>query len=123
MDKRIKILYTIPNFDTAGSTRVVYNLINGLDKTKFEIEIACQHNKGAFFMEVEALGFPIHIMETTTSYRPYFSLFSRLRPIVRFFKKNEYDIIHSWHWSSDWTEALAARLAGVKWIYTKKAML
>jgi glycosyltransferase involved in cell wall biosynthesis len=119
---KIKILYTIPNFDTAGSTKVVYDLINGLDKNKFEIEIACQHNKGAFFKEVEALGFPIHIMETTVPYRPYFSIYSRLRPIIHFFKSKKYDIIHSWDWSSDWTEALAARLAGVKWIYTKKAM-
>ncbi len=122
MDKRIKVLYTIPNFETAGSTKVVYDLIIGLDKNKFEIEIACQHNTGAFFKEVKALGFPIHIMETTIPYRPYFSLYSRLKPIIIFFKNNKYDIIHSWHWSSDWTEALAARLAGVKWIYTKKAM-
>ena len=57
MGNRIRILYTIPNFDTAGSTKVVYDLIYGLDKTQFEIEIACQHNKGTFFKDVEALGF------------------------------------------------------------------
>jgi glycosyltransferase involved in cell wall biosynthesis len=31
-------------------------------------------------------------------------------------------MIHSWHWSSDITEPLAARLAGIPWVYTKKAM-
>ena len=122
MYNRIKILFTIPNFDTAGSSKVVYDLVRGLDKSKFEIEIACQHNRGDFFKTVEELGFPIHIIETTTPYKPYISLFSRLKPIVSFFRKNQYDIIHSWHWSSDWTEALAAKIAGVKWIYTKKAM-
>lgn len=122
MNERIKVLYTIPNFDTAGSGKVVYDLIRGLDKTKFEIEIACQHKRGGFFKEVEALGFPIHILETTAPYRPYTSFLKRLKPIIRFFKENNYDVIHSWHWSSDWTEALAARLAGVKWLYTKKAM-
>ncbi len=122
MSKRIKILYTIPNFDTAGSGKVVYDLANMLDPNKFEIEIACQHDRGKFFKEVEALGVPIHIIETTVSYKPYFSLISRLKPIIQFFKRNKYDIVHSWHWSSDWTEVLAARLAGVKWIYTKKAM-
>ena len=119
---KTKILYTIPNFNTAGSGKVVYDLIKGLDKTQFEVEIACQHKKGDFFKEVEALGFLIHILETTVPYKPYHSLFFRLRKIIRFFKENKYDIIHSWHWSSDWTEALAARMAGVKWIYTKKAM-
>lgn len=119
---RIKILYTIPNFDTAGSGKVVYDLVKGLDKDEFEVEIACSSNKGSFFKEVESLGVPIHIQKTTTNYRPYLSLPTRLRPIIRFMKSNKYDVIHSWHWSSDWTEALAARLAGVKWLYTKKAM-
>lgn len=122
MGKRIKILYTIPNFNTAGSGKVVYDLVNGLDSEKFEVEIACGSNKGAFFKEIETLNVPIHIVDTTTSYRPYFRLYSRMRPIIKFFRENKYDIIHSWHWSSDWTEVLAARLAGVKWVYTKKAM-
>jgi hypothetical protein len=30
--KKIKILYTIPNFDTAGSGKVLYDLAKGLDK-------------------------------------------------------------------------------------------
>ena len=122
MAKKIKILYTIPNFDTAGSGKVVYDLVKGLDRDKFEIEIACSNNKGAFFKNVEALGIPIHLQKTTIEYLPYISLFFRLKPIVKFFKSQKYDIVHSWHWSSDWTEAIAARLAGTKWIYTKKAM-
>jgi glycosyltransferase involved in cell wall biosynthesis len=119
---KIKILYTIPNFDTAGSGKVVYDLVKGMDKERFEVEVACASNRGVFFKEMESLGIPIHIFETTTSYRPYFTLFSRIKPIKAFFKENKYDIVHSWHWSSDWTEALAARWAGAKWLYTKKAM-
>lgn len=120
--QKTKILFTIPNFDTAGSGKVVYDLVKGLDKDKFEVEIACRHDKGDFFKEVESLNVPIHLIETTCAYNPYASLLFRLRPIIKFFKENNYDIVHSWHYSSDWTEVLAARLAGVKWIYTKKAM-
>ncbi len=122
LQRKIKILYTIPNFNTAGSGKVVYDLVKGLDKNLFEVEIACSSNKGAFFKEVEQLGIPIHIFETTSSYRPYLTLFSRIAKIRKFFKKHNFDIVHSWHWSSDWTEALAARWAGAEWIYTKKAM-
>ncbi|WP_051238697.1 glycosyltransferase [Gaetbulibacter saemankumensis] len=120
--KKIKILFTIPNFDTAGSGKVVYDLARGLDKALFEVHIACNHKRGAFFKTVEALGVPIHIIKTTINYRPYLSLLKRLVPGVRFFKSQQFDIIHSWDWSSDWTEGLAARLAGIKWVYTKKAM-
>ncbi|MBD0836995.1 glycosyltransferase [Aestuariibaculum suncheonense] len=96
--------------------------MRGLNPERFEVHIACQHDRGAFFKEVEALGMPVHIINTTVNYRPYTALLKRLKPLIRFFKVQQFDIIHSWHWSSDWTEALAARLAGVPWIYTKKAM-
>lgn len=122
MSRRIRILYTISNFNTAGSGKVLYDLAKNLDSSKFDIEIACGDNKGEFFRMVEALGYPIHIFETKTPYRPYLSLPMRILKIRSFYKKNKYDLIHSWQWSSDWTEALAAKLAGVKWIYTKKAM-
>nr|WP_321233405.1 glycosyltransferase [uncultured Psychroserpens sp.] len=121
-NSKIKVLFTIPNFDTAGSGKVVYDLVKGLDKTKFDIEIACAHSKGGFFSTVESLGYPIHIFETKTAYRPYYSLIFRIWPVSKFYKKNNFDIIHSWQWSNDWTEAIAARIAGKKWIYTKKAM-
>ena len=122
MPERIKILFTTSNFQTAGSGKVIYDLVNGLNRDKFEIEIACGHDRGQFFKTVEALGYPMHIVDTKTSYRPYLTLFSRTKIISKFFKRHNYDIVHSWQWSNDWTEALAARLAGSKWIYTKKAM-
>ncbi|MDB9961755.1 glycosyltransferase family 4 protein [Oceanihabitans sp.] len=122
MNKRIRVLFTISNFNTAGSGKVVYDLVNGLDKSKFEIEIACGDNKGAFFKTVESLGLPINIFETKTAYRPYYTLLFRVLRVSKFYKNKNFDIIHSWQWSNDWTEALAARLAGKKWIYTKKAM-
>ena len=122
MDKRIRVLFTISNFNTAGSGKVVYDLVNGLDKSKFDIEIACGDNKGKFFKTVESLGLPINIFETRTKYRPYYTLPYRALRVSKFYKRKKFDIIHSWQWSSDWTESLAARLAGKKWIYTKKAM-
>lgn len=122
MNKKLKILYTIPNFDTAGSGKVVYDLVKGLDKQKFAPEILVMHTRGAFFKEVEKLGVPIHVFDYETSYYPLWSFPFRLWKVVKFFKSLEVDIIHSWHWSSDFSEALAARLAGVRYVYTKKNM-
>ena len=120
--KKIRVLYTIPNFHTAGSGKVVYDLANGLDKTKFEVIIACNHDKGAFFKEVEALGFPIHLIDATASLHPYTTLLKRLRPFRVFLKEHQIDVVHSWHWSSDWSEPLACKLSGIPFVFTKKAM-
>ncbi len=119
---KIKILFTIPNFDTAGSGKVVYDLVKGLDKSVFAPEICVFHTRGAFFKEIENLGMPIHVFKFEADYRPFATLPFRIFKIARFFKKHRFDLIHSWHWSSDITEPLAAKLAGVPFVYTKKAM-
>ncbi|HEY9167861.1 MAG TPA: glycosyltransferase [Lutibacter sp.] len=120
--KKIKILYTIPNFDTAGSGKVVYDLVKGLDKQKFDPTICCFHTKGEFFEEIKQLGVKIYVFPFAINYRPYVTFPIRLLKIVHFFKKHQFDIIHSWHWSSDFSEPLAAKLAGIPFVYTKKAM-
>ncbi|WP_452231440.1 glycosyltransferase [Lacinutrix sp. MEBiC02595] len=122
MPKRLHILYTIPNFDTAGSGKVVYDLASQLDPERFKVSIVCNHDRGPFFKEVAALGLPIHIMPFTTALRPYHTLIQRVQPFKNFLKTQEVDLVHSWHYSSDWTEVLACKLAGIPFIYTKKAM-
>ena len=122
MPKRIHILYTIPNFDTAGSGKVVYDLASQLDTERFKISIVCNHDRGLFFKEVTTLGLPIHILPFTAPLRPYFSLLQRLQPFKKFLRTQEVDLVHSWHYSSDWSETLACQLARVPFVYTKKAM-
>ncbi|OBX23263.1 MULTISPECIES: glycosyltransferase [Bizionia] len=122
MSKRIRILYTIPNFNTAGSGKSVYDLVKGLDRTIFDPEICVFHKKGAFFKEVERLDVKVHIFPFTARYRPRITFLSRVLKIRRFFKDHQFDVIHSWHWSSDISEPLAAKLAGIPYVYTKKAM-
>jgi len=122
MSKKIHILYTIPNFDTAGSGKVVYDLVSQLDAKRFKVSIVCNHDRGLFFKEVEALGLPVHIIPFTSSLRPYYNLLYRVQPFKKFLKKQKVDLVHSWHYSSDWSEALACQLARVPFVYTKKAM-
>nr|WP_321228506.1 glycosyltransferase [uncultured Psychroserpens sp.] len=122
MSRKIKILFTIPNFDTAGSGKVVYDLVKGLNKELFAPEICCFHNKGDYFEIIKTLEVPIHLFEFATAYRPFFSLPLRVWRITKFLKKHKFDLIHSWHWSSDFTEPLAAKMAGIPFVYTKKAM-
>ena len=122
MKEKIKILYTIPNFDTAGSGKVVYDLVKGIDHSVFAPEICVFHTKGAFFKEIEKLNVPIHVFKFEADYRPFASLLFRVIKIAQFFKKHNFDLIHSWHWSSDFTEPLAAKISGIPYVYTKKAM-
>ena len=92
----IKILFTIPNFDTAGSGKVVYDLASKIDTTKFRVSIACSHNRGAFFKEIEKLGHPIHIIATKVSLKPYYKLFFNVKPFKDFLNSEKVLVILHW---------------------------
>ncbi len=122
MSGKIKVLYTIPNFDTAGSGKALLKIASRLDKTLFEPHICCFHDKGEFFKIVESSGIPVHLYPYTTPMIPRIRGFKNAWKISRFLKKGKFDLIHSFHYADDYSEGLAAKLAGIKWVFTKKNM-
>ena len=119
---KIKILFSIPNFDTAGSGKALLKVAMGLDTNRFEPHIMCLHGKGAFFKVVKKSGIPVHIVPYTTPMKPYLQGLWNCYKISRLLKAINPMIIHSFHYGADYSEPLAAKMAGVKWIYTKKNM-
>ena len=120
--EKIRILFTIPNFDTAGSGKALLNIATRLEKTNFEPHIACLHNRGHYFKVVEVSKIPIHIFEFTTSMTNRIKGLFQCWKISRQMKKINPHLIHSFHYAPDYSEALAACFAGIPWIYTKKNM-
>lgn len=120
--RKVKILYTIPNFDTAGSGKLLLSIMNRIDHTAFDMQICCFHTRGTFFESVKRAGFPVHVHNFVADMSNRVRGFREVLRIAGFFRSLKVDIIHSFHYSSDYSEALAARLAGCKWIYTKKNM-
>ncbi len=122
MSKKIKILFTIPNFDTAGSGKALLNIALGLNKNVFETEILCLHNKGDFFKTVVNSGMKVHVFDYIPNERPILKMLYNCFKVSRKLKKIKPDIVHSFHYSANYTEALSTRLAGIKWTFTKKNM-
>ena len=117
---KIKILFTIPNFDTAGSGKALLNVAKNLDKSIFEPHICCFHTRGKFFKVVADSGIPIHIKTTSHQMIPRLRGIKESYILAKFFKDLNIDIIHSFHYSDDYSEALAAKFARIPWVYTKK---
>ena len=120
--EKIKILYTIPNFDTAGSQKPLFEIAKLLDKNKFIVEIVCLHNRGDFFQKVLQSGIKVHIIDLYKNARPVIKMLKECYQLSKIFKKINPHIIHSYNYAADYTEPLAAKMAGIKWIYTKKNM-
>lgn len=120
--RKIRILYTIPNFDTAGSGIALMKMCTRLDRNLFEPMIVCLHDRGAYFEEVRRSGIPVHIYPYLSDLKPRWRLLFNIIRISRFFRSLSPDIIFSYHYAPNFSEVLAARLAGCKFGYVKKNM-
>ena len=74
MTHKIKILYTIPNFDTAGSGVPLLKITTSLDTNYFEPQIACLHDRGDLFQEVIKSDIKVHIIDLYKNARPIISM-------------------------------------------------
>jgi glycosyltransferase involved in cell wall biosynthesis len=118
-----KILFTIPNFITAGSGRALLNIVQRLDRTRFEPSIGVLKRGGALEEEVVRAGIPLLDFRFTIDARPYGSLWRRAKEAGWPVRDSGFALWHSFHYGDDYTEALIARACGTpRWIYTKKSM-
>jgi glycosyltransferase involved in cell wall biosynthesis len=120
--KRIRILYTIPNFDTAGSGIALLKLASRLDKDRFEPMIVCLHDRGSLFKAVQESGMPVFIHPYLCDLKPRMRFIGHVMRTASFFRKTKADIIYSYHYAPNPSEAFAAKLAGKKFVYVKKNM-
>ncbi len=118
-----RILFTIPNFITAGSGRVMFNILERLDRNKFLPSICVLRRGGKLDAEVERLGIPLLELPFTVDAKPYWSLLERSRRAAEVFRPYRFNLWHSFHYAGEYTEPIIARFAGARaWVYTKKAM-
>ena len=93
-----------------------------MDKEIFEPHIACLHDKGDYFQVVKESKIPVHI------FNYFVPMNSRVKGLVgcyniaKKFKEINPQIIHSFNYSSDYSEAISAKLSGYHGYILKKNM-
>tara|TARA_Y100000748_G_C15482000_1_gene483197 strand:+ start:922 stop:1977 length:1056 start_codon:yes stop_codon:yes gene_type:complete len=98
------------------------NVVKNLDKNYFEPHICCSHDRGKLFQVVLKTGIPIHLHRTTHDMIPRIAGIKKCFNTAKYFKSLGINIIHSFHYGADYSEAIAAKISGIPWIYTKKNM-
>lgn len=122
-DEALRVVFTIPNFITAGSGQVLVNIISRLDRTRFSPTVCISRKGGRLDQVVEDLGVPLLEAPFTVAPKPYATLLARARQAARIFRPYKFAFWHSFHYSDDYSEPLIARLSGARaWVYTKKNM-
>ena len=118
----IRVLFTIPNFLTAGSGHALYQMASRLDQGKFEVHIMAKHDGGDLVNIIKNSHIKFHSFNYESPSRPIRKLLLSCRQVSREFREIKPQIIYSYHYSADYSEAIAAKMAGIPWIYVKKNM-
>ena len=117
--ERIRLLFVVGNFVAGGAERHLLEMWRRLDRTRFEVEIACFRNEGQFAASVQALGLPV--LELGIGRRIYGPSgargFVRLLSRVRSFRPH---VVHGYLFGPNLFAALAGRLTGVPAVVVAK---
>lgn len=112
MKHKIKILFTIPNFKTAGSKYVLFNIYKSLDRTVFQPYVLVEK-----FPETIPKLIPKEEQLVLPNIGNDLQYITSLKNLL---KQYCIAIVHSWDYRSSSLEAIACILANVKYVYTKK---
>lgn len=122
-DTRIRVLYSIPNFITAGSGGAMLNIASRLDPERFEPSFVVLQRGGKLEARIEASGWSLYEVPYCFRAKPRPTLPWRAWRLARRLPWPTPHVWHSFHYADDYTEPLVARLSGARgWIYTKKNM-
>ena len=117
--ERIRLMFVVGNFVAGGAERHLLEMWRRIDRTRFDVEIACFRNEGQFARDVEALGLPI--LELGIGRRIYGP--SGLRGFIRLLSRIESfrpHVVHGYLFGPNLFAAIAGRLAGVPAVVVAK---
>lgn len=108
--KQIRLLKLLTSFQIGGTERQVANLALGLDASRFNLHLACLHNKGELLRELEALPVPRPVFQIGRLYGLK-TLWQAIR-LARYVRRNLIQIVHSYGFYANVFAVPTARLAG-----------
>ncbi len=111
--KKIKIIYAITSLHRGGAERLLVDLLEYLDKDKYDPQVITVVEGGELEEELKNLGIPVKIFRKKTKVG-----LRVIYEIYKFLKKEKPDIFHSMLFGGDTWGRIAAIFSGVPHIFT-----
>lgn len=114
----IKICYIIGTLDIGGAERHLTHVVRLLDRRRFAVQVCALTKGGPLRAEIEAAGVPVTVLgleplKSRYSLRSYLEALASFFRLVRFFRRERFDIVHGYLFWAYVVGTLAARLARV----------
>ncbi len=104
------MLHVITGLNTGGAETMLYKLLAGMDRARFDLMVISLTGRGVMAERIESLGIPV----LTCDMRPgRFTLmgFARLLRFIRDFRPH---LVQTWLYHADLLGGIAARMSGVR---------
>jgi L-malate glycosyltransferase len=111
---KVKLLKFLTSFDIGGTERHVVNLLRGLDRSKFDVTMACLRRQGPFLKDIERLDIPVEEY-SLGSFRSRKALQELFR-CARWIRANGVQIVHTYGFYSNVFGIPAAKLGGAPYV-------
>jgi glycosyltransferase involved in cell wall biosynthesis len=108
-EDRFKVLKFLNHFYIGGTERQFVHVANGLDRSRFDVELGCLRREGPLLQQLN-LNTPVHAYSVKGGFYHYRSIRNQLC-LARDIRKRQYDIVHAYGWYPDIFAIPAARLA------------
>lgn len=108
-----KILYIIRNMAVGGSETSLLAVLKKLDKREFQVDVLSIYEGGALQLELENIGVKTYVMR----FKSFHDIASYFR-LIRFIRRNKYDIIHTKLFHADIVGRICGRIAGTPKIFS-----
>jgi glycosyltransferase involved in cell wall biosynthesis len=105
------VLSFVTVFDVGGTERQLVALARGLDRSRFDLRVACFKRSGAFLPEIEAQGIPV-VNYPIRNLHGLRTMKEQLR-FARDLRRDRTQILHTFNFYPNMFAIPAARLAGV----------
>ncbi len=108
-DQSVRIMYLIGSLSSGGAERQLVELAKNIDKERYEAFIVIYHNNVHYEYILDAEGVDVICIE-----KKHKISLSFLWRLVKFIRRNDSDIIHSYTFSTNVWGRLAGRLSGCR---------
>ena len=105
---KLNVLYLITEFDVGGAENMLYEVAMRMDRQRYNLYAACLTGHGAIGEKLSTSG--IEVEYFCMRNRLDFRIFAKL---VKLFKKENIDILHSYLFHANFIGRIAGKLAGV----------
>jgi glycosyltransferase involved in cell wall biosynthesis len=110
-DGRIRLVEFLTNFKFGGTERQVVNLVRALDRSRFDMHVACLGRYGEFLEDVEGCSVPVTEYPIRRLYGP--TTLRRQAAFARYLRQHAVQVVHSFGFYANVFGVPAARAAGV----------